>query len=319
MKYFISLPILFSLLLISTSIAYAENASLGCALNAEQFNLGALPELSRDDRSLYGYSCELIPRYSTFKGNWLPTLPRILISQTSKSSSNNDSTSDAGNFQQVWKAELAIKRLGHSHLVIRGGQKKSEHTLKAQEEIPYFSNSASSPQEAILIQQDQKAIFEYSENSAGIAFVFPYRPHQPLTELFLQHIVIQQPVQANLLNLPKRSLYKAEIRLTELGVRSWSNNNGFNINWDVALASGDISLESKVANQITDKEDDALSIRASLELHYQHKINRTWFAFTNWRGGIHSWKQAKDKSETFQISQANNTEYTIRLGTGFKF
>ncbi len=296
----------------------ANQGTIGCALSAEKHTLGGLPEFSVNSQPLLGYTCDLTPRRSTYLGNWFPNLPQLSISQTSRIL-GSDKDSDTDDYSQSWYVDLAVKRFGKSQLVLHGGQKEWQSTLTANEDIPFFSTNSSSLQDGALIQQGQQAHLLYSEDAIGLSFVFPYREGHPLTSLTLQQRFITQPIQANIAGLPKRSLYNTRARLTEVGISSKSYKKGFNFNWGVALAAGDISLDSEAIAESNSEYNEIFSVYAGLELYYQHRFNRRWFAFGRWQGDIHYWRQGKNDNEDYQLAEVNNIEQRLHLGLGFSF
>ncbi|MBL4797148.1 MAG: hypothetical protein JKY50_07030 [Oleispira sp.] len=318
MKLFCQYLCFFSLLMGIHSNVNASLNSIGCALIADQKNVGALPGFSTNTQPLIGYSCELKPKRSTYLGNWFPSLPQLTISQTKRVLSS-DSNATADDYSQSWYADLAIKRIGDSQLVLHLGQKKWQQALKANEDILFFSANTSGIQDAISIQQGQQALLAYSESRIGLSFILPYRKHQPLTRLTLQQYMIDQPIQADIADLPQRSLYNSQINLTEIRVNSESYNKGFNFNWGIALAVGDIRIDSDAVTQSSAEDNEILSIYGALELYYQYRFNRRWFAFSRWQGEIRHWRQGKGDNPDYQLPEANNIEQQLHLGLGLRF
>lgn len=318
MKLFCQYLSFFSLLIVIHSNANANLSSFGCALNAEQNNFGALPGFSANTQPLIGYFCELKPKRSTYLGNWFPSLPQLFISQT-KPILSTDNNATADDYSQSWYADLAIKRIGDSQLVLHLGQKKWQQALKANEDILFFSSNTSGIQNAISIQQGQQALLAYNESRIGLSFILPYREHQPLTRLTLQQYEIEQPIQADIADLPQQSLYNSQINLTEIRVNSGSYNKGFNFNWGIALAVGDIRIDSDAVAQSSAEDNEILSIYGALELYYQYRFNRRWFAFSRWQGEIRYWRQGKGDNPDYQLPEANNIEQQLHLGLGLRF
>jgi len=295
----------------------ANQGTIGCALAAEKQTLGGLPEFSANSQPLIGYTCDLTPRRSTYLGNWFPSLPQLSISQTNNVL--NSDSAEADDYSQSWYTDLAIKRFGKSQLVLHGGQKEWQQTLTANEDIPFFSANSANQQDQALIQQGQQAHLLYAEDVIGLSFVFPYREGHPLTSLTLRQRFINQPIQANITGLPKRSLYNTHARLTEVGISSKSYKKGFNFNWGVALAAGDITLDSEAITDSNSEYNEVFSVYAGLELYYQYRFNRRWFAFGRWQGDIHYWRQGKNDNEDYQLAEVNNIEQRLHLGLAFSF
>lgn len=319
MKHFCQYLFFFSLLIGIHINANANLDTIGCALNAEQKNFGALSGFTANAQPLIGYYCELKPKRSTYLGNWFPSLPQLLISQSNRRLTSDNNAPAADNYNQSWYADLAIKRIGDSQLVLHIGQKKWQQTLSANEEIHFFSPNASNIQDAIAIQQGQQALLAHTESKIGLSFIFPYREHQPLTRLTLQQYIIEQPIQADIADLPKNSLYNSQMHLTEIGVNSTSYHKGFNFNWGIALAAGDISIDSDAVAQNSAEYNEILSAYGALELYYQYRINRRWFAFSSWQGEVRYWRQGKGDNPDYQLAEANNIEQQVHLGLGFSF
>jgi len=296
----------------------ASQGSVACALAVENQTLGGLPEFSANSQPLIGYSCGLTPRRSTYLGNWFPSLPQLSFSRTSRLL-GSDNDSDTDDYSQSWYADLAIKRIGDGQLVLHGGQKEWQKTLTANEDIPFFTSNVASVTDGVIIQQDQQAHLLYAEDVIGLSFVFPYREGHPLTSLTLQQRFITQPIQANIAELPKRSLYNTHARLTEIGISSKSYKKGFNVNWGVALAAGDITIDSEAIVENSSEYNEIFSVYAGLELYYQHRFNRRWFAFGRWQGDIHYWRQGKNDNEDYQLAEVNNIEQRLHLGLGVSF
>jgi hypothetical protein len=299
--------------------AHASQGTMGCSLIAEQQAFGALPEFTANSQTLIGYSCELKPKRSTYLGNWFPSLPQLSISQTNRSLSSDRNSAEADDYSQSWYIDLAIKRIGDSQLVLHGGQRKGQLTLTANEDIPFFSANSSSIQDVITIQQGQQARMIHTKSEIGLSFIFPYREHQLLTRITLQQYIMAQPIQANIAGFPNRSLYNAQARLTELGINSNSYHKGFNFNWGIALAAGDISIESDAVVQNSGEYNEIISVYSVLELYYQYRFNRRWFAFSRWQGEVRYWRQGKTDNPDYHLAEANNIKQQVHLGLGFSF
>lgn len=298
---------------------HANQNTLGCALAAERQSFGGLPEFTANPQALIGYSCELKPKRSTYLGNWFPSLPQLSVSQTSRRLTSDNNDPEADDYNQSWYIDIAIKRIGDSQLVLHGRQKKEQQTLSAKEDTPFFSANASNIQDAIIIQQGQQARMNHTEREIGLSFIFPYREHQPLTRITLQQRTITQPIQANISGFSKRSLYNTQSHLTELGIHSNSYHKGFNFNWGLALAAGDISIDSDAVSQDDDEYNKILSVYGILEIYYQYRFNRRWFAFSRWQGEANHWRQGKTDNLDYQLTEANNIHQQVHLGLGFSF
>lgn len=318
-QYFFYFNCFFSLLLGLTVKANANQGTIGCALAVEKQTLGGLPEFSANSQPLIGYACDSTPRRSTYLGNWFPSLPQLSFSKTNRALNSDQDSAEADDYSQSWYIDLAIKRFGKSQLVLHGEQKEWQNTLTANEDIPFFSANAANLQDGTLIQNGQQARLLYSEDAFGLSFIFPYREGHPLTSLTLQQRFITQPIQANIAGLPKRSLYNAHTRLTEVGISSKSYEKGFNLNWGVALAVGDITPDSEAIANSNSEYNEVFSVYAGLELYYQHRFNRRWFTFGRWQGDIHYWRQGKNDNEDYQLAEVNNIEQRLHLGLGFSF
>jgi len=256
---------------------------------------------------------------STYLGNWFPSLPQLSISQSNRILTTDKNKPEADDYSQSWYANLAIKRVGNSQLIIHAGQKKRQQTLTANDGIPYFSADLSNTQEAITIQKDQQAKVLYTENNVGLSFVFLYHKQQPLTQITLQQRTIVQPIQANITGLPHHSLYNTQVQLIELGINSNSYRKGLNINWGVALAVGDINIDSNKIPNSDEKHSEIMNAYAVLELYYQYRFNRRWFTFSRWQGEVNYWRQGTSDNPEYELSEVNNIEQQIYLGLGFSF
>jgi hypothetical protein len=298
---------------------HANQGTIGCSLTAERHTFGSLPEFTANSQPLIGYSCELKPRRSTYLGNWFPSLPQVSISQTNRILTNAENSPEADDYSQSWHIGLAIKRIGDSQLVLHGGKKKEQQTLTANENITFSSSNASSIQDVIIIQQGQQARMIHTKNELGLSFIFPYRDHQPLTRITLQQYIIAQPIQANLAGFPNRSLYNAQARLTELGIYSKAYHKGFNFNWGIALAAGDVSFDSDAVAKDSEDYSEIFNVYGILELYYQHNFNRRWFAFSRWQSEINYRQQGKKDNPEYQLAEDNNIEQQLHLGLGFSF
>jgi hypothetical protein len=55
-----------------------------------------------------------------------------------------------------------------------------------------------------------------------------------------------------------------------------------------------------------------------VELYYQYRINRRWFAYTSWQGEIRYWQQQQD-NVSFQLASSTQIEHQLALGIGLNF
>lgn len=318
MKHFCQYLSLLGLSIICQGYTHASQGSLGCGINVDQHLFGGLPGFTANTKAMLGYQCELKPRRSTYLGNWFPSLPHLSFSQTKRHLNNNPSAPEADDYDQRWYVDLAIKRIGDSQLVVHAEHVRNQQALTASEDISFFSNTVSDINDAIIIQQNQPALVTHTEKNIGLAFMFPYRDHQPLTHLTLQYRTISQPIQANIADLPNRSLYNTDTRLTELGIKSQSYHRGFNLNWGLALAAGDTRIDSSLVAKQSDGYDEIFSMMGELELYYQYRINRRWFAFTYWQGGIQYSRQGKTDNPGYQLAEFQHLQQRVSLGIGIR-
>ena len=319
MKQFCQYLSIFGLSIIFQGHAHAAQGTLGCGLNTERQTYGGLPEFTANAKPLLGYQCELKPRRSTYLGNWFPSLPHLSFSQTTHLLNNDQSAPEADDYNQHGYIDLAIKRIGDSQLVIHAEYIKSQQALTANEEISFIPPNISNLDDTIIIQKNQQALVAHSENSIGVSFMFPYRNHQPLTNITLQQRTISQPIQANITGLRNRSLYNTETRLTELGIKSQSYHKGFNINWGLALAAGDNNMDSNLIAKNSGGYNEVLSIAGELELYYQYRFTRRWFAFSRWQGNIQYTRQGKTDNPEYRLAESQYVEQRVSLGIGIRF
>lgn len=310
------------LLLLLGYFSNTQGASnkLSCAFKSEQQFLGALPEFSSSSDPLLGYQCELTPHYSSFLGNWFPSQPYLYFSQTNRSLTSDGSAVDATNddSSKTWRGSLAIKRFGQSQLSIFAGQKDWQQVFKAKEVIAFIPASASTPSDAIAINEGQQARINRKEESLGFSFIFPFQTEKVLTELRLQQSLINQPIQANITPFNKRSLFPARAVINEIMIISHSSHRGLNFNWHFGLGKGEITLEPENSIVFESKLNQIISLRAQLEIYYHHRFNRRWFSHITWQGGMHYWQQNADDDD-FQLASGNTIEQNISLGIGFTF
>lgn len=319
MKRFCQYCFFITLFLTLNGHAHASQNTLGCALNTEQQSFESLSEFNADKEPLIGYFCEFTPKRSTYLGNWFPSLPKVSLSKSEQFLVSDNSSPEADDYNQSWYIDLAIKRLGDSQLLFHAKHTEWQHTLNANEDIPFFSKNASTAQDVIVIQKDQQAVLLYTQKAMGISLVLPYRTHQPLTRLMLQQLIITQPIQADIDGFPDNSLYNAEAKLMEIGVHSHSYNKGLNINWGIALAAGSIDIDSAAIHQNDDDHNEILSLHGALELHYQYRINQHWFAFSRWQSTVRYWQQGKPDNLNYELAQVHNMTHALKLGLGLRF
>jgi hypothetical protein len=298
----------------------AGSNTLSCALKSDQQYLGALPEFSHDNTPLQGYQCQHIPNYSGFLGNWFPSLPHLYISQSSRLIANSSSPNTAANNDrsQAWKVALSIKRFGQSQLSIFSGQKDWQRVLQAKEAITFIPSSALSASDGITINSGQQALFNHTENYFGLGLIFPYSNEQNLTELRLQRVLIDQPIQANIPLFEKRSLFAALASIDEIMIISQSYHRGFNFNWQFGLGSGEVTLKPKEITQFDSQRSQIISLRGQAELYYQYRISRRWFGHAGWKGDFHYWQQ-NTQDDDFQLASASTLEQQVFLGIGLAF
>lgn len=318
MKHFCQYLSLLGLSIICQDYAHASQGSLGCGINVDQLIYGGLPEFTANTKPMLGYQCELKPRRSTYLGNWFPSLPHLSFSQTKRYLNNDPSAPEADDYYQRRYFDLAIKRIGDSQLVVHAEHVLSQQALTANEDIPFFAENVSDINDALIIQPNQQALVAHTEKNIGLSFMFPYRGHQPLTHLTLQYRTISQPIQANIADLPNRSLYNTDTRFTELGIKSQSYHRGFNLNWGLALAAGDTRIDSSLVAKHSGGYNEIFSMTGELELYYQYRINRRWFAFTYWQGDIQYSRQGKTDNPDYQLAESRYLQQQVSLGIGIR-
>lgn len=297
---------------------YAGTNKLSCAIKSDQRNFGGLPDFTANDDPLQGYQCQLKPYYSGFLGNWLPALPKFYLSQSNRLFTSESVSADDSS--QIWNISFSLKRFGQTQLTLRAGQKKWQQVFRATKNTSFIPSDATSANAAISITTGQQTRFNHKESHLGFSLVFPYSQEQTLTELYLQKINISQAIQGNITGFEKRSLFQAEVRLDELAIASQSFHRGFNINWQFALAMGSIDLESTKHLNIESGLKQIISLNGQVELYYQYRINRRWFAYTNWQGEIRYWQQQKQQDNvSFQLASSTQIEHQLALGIGLNF
>ncbi|CCK75431.1 hypothetical protein OLEAN_C12550 [Oleispira antarctica RB-8] len=303
------------------SNTHAGSNTLSCALKTDQQYLGALPEFSHNTTPLLGYQCQHIPYYSGFLGNWFPSLPNLYVSQSSRLLAiNSDSSEPATNddSSQTWKVAFSIKRFGQSQLSIFSGQKDWQRVLQAKENITFISSSAKNENDGIRINNRQQAQFTRSETFFGLSLIFPYQSDQKLTELRLQNTIINQPIQADIAQFDKHSLFPAQTTINEIMIVSQSHHRGLNINWKFGLGKGEVQLKPKRLLNINSDFNQIISLRSHIELYYQYRINRRWMSHAGWKGDIHYWQQNTDNDD-FKLASANAMEHQVFVGIGLTF
>lgn len=289
---------------------FAGTDKLACASSVEQHNLGGLPEFNNSTTAYLGYRCDLQPRISNFLGNWLPSLPAISVFQSNKIRSTD--------FHQGIEFELAIKRIGSSQLYFTAGQIKSQQVLSASEEIPFVPSSANDRNDAVNIIENQKARMSHENAYWGLGFQMPYQSNQSLTGILFQQVNIDQPMQANILNFEKRSLFQARTRISELIIISDSHHRGLNLNWQFGLGIGEVQLEPSQVINFEKDLDRVLAIKAEFEIYYQYRISRRWFAYSSWQANLRYWQQVNN-SEDYQLAPNNHFIHQANLGFGISF
>ncbi len=281
-----------------------------CGYQAEQFVLGALPELKSNSEPFIGYRCDLSPHVSSFLGNWLPSLPAISLSQ-SRRSENDD-------YNQSWSLTLPIKRIGQGQFYLAAKQTHSQQILTTQEEIPFIPSTANSSLDAVSLSENQQVRLSHKHREWQLGFRFAYQENQPLTELSFQRLTLDQPVQANVDGFSKRSLFQAITQISKLAIASESRHRGLNINWQFAMGIGEVKLEPESQINIEKEQNQLLALTGVLELYYHHRINRRWFAYSRWQGEINYWQQANNEEE-FQLAPNDQLNQQFNLGVGLSF
>lgn len=296
-----------TLLMCLTVSSHAGTDKLSCGYKLQQQYLGALPEFKANTQPLLGYRCDLKPHTSSFLGNWFPSLPNIMISQTNRQLGDD--------FNQAWQLSLAIKRMGQGQFYLAAGQDHWQQVLTSKESIPFVASNASTPSDTTLIADDQKVRLSHKKTLLGAGFRFAYQENQPLTELAFQQVVIDQPVQANVIGFEKRSLYQAMTEISEISIISESYHRGLNINWQFALGIGQVKLKPENMIPIEKDKNQVLALKGIVEVYYQYRINRRWFGYSSWIGKLHYWQQASNE-ESFELAPNDQAEHQFQLGLG---
>jgi hypothetical protein len=321
-QIFIIIKVAFIFLFLgSAANTLAGSNILSCAFKSDQQYLGALPEFSYNRAPLLGYQCQHIPYYSGFLGNWFPSLPRLYLSQSSRLLASNNQSLDSttkNDTSQAWNIALPIKRFGQGQLSVFSGQKDWHKMLQAKEDITFIPVNAQSSNDGIKITPGQQARFKRSEGVFGLSLTFPYPQDEALTELRLQRAIINQPIQANVPQFEKRSLFSSQTHIDEIMVLSESHHKGLNINWQFSLGKGEIVLKPQDTIQVDAELNKIISLRGQLEFYYQHRINRRWFSHMGWKADVYYWQQNRQDDE-FQLASANTIEQQIFLGMGLSF
>ena len=301
--------------------ANAGNNALSCAAKTDLQFIGAIPEFASNNIPLQGFQCQHIPFYSGFKGNWFPSPPKLYFSQTTRFVTNaiySSETAIDSDYSQDWKADLSIKRLGRSQLSIMMGNKKWQQTLEAKKAVTHIPSYATDSDDRVIINRNQNAVFKRSEDYVGLSIVFPYDSKQGLTEIRVQHTLITQPIQANIISFEKHSLFSSQARMNELLVISQSNHKGLNINWQMGFGMGEVKMKPENAVNLAAEYSEILSLRGQLEIYYQYRINRLWFSHAGWKSDIQYWQQSADNKD-FRLASAKTMEQQIFLGLGLTF
>lgn len=299
----------------------AGNNALSCAMKADLQVMGAIPAFTSNNIPLQGYQCQHAPFYSGFRGNWFPSLPKLYFSQTTRFLTNTIYSAESSmetDYSQDWKVDFSIKRLGRSQLSVFISKTKWQQTLQANKAVINIPSNATTSQDGVIINRNQNYVFKRSEDQLGLSVIFPYQSKQGLTGIRVQHTSITQPAQANINTFEKYSLYSAKININELLLISQSNHRGLNINWQVGVGIGRVSLIPEKAVRIPPEYSEILSLRGQFEIAYHHRINRLWFGHAGWKSNISYWQQSADKSE-FRLTNARTLEQQIFLGLGLTF
>jgi hypothetical protein len=309
MKQLIS-SLFFTISLLTSPLTWSDSKQISCAYKIEQLTLGALPELSSSSDPFIGNLCVLEPRVSTFLGNWFPSLPRIHFSQANRQVGDD--------FNQDWLFSLAIKRLGQAQFYIATQQSQRQHVLTTKEEIPFVPQNANTSSDAVMLAEQQKVRLSHKQNQIQLGFRFAYQENQPLTELSFQQITVDQPIQANVEGFEKRSLFQSTTQISRIAIISQSYHRGLNINWQFAMGLGKVSLKPENIITIEKDKNQVIALTTGLELYYQHRLNRRWFAYGRWAGEVNYWQQATT-GDNFQLAPYDLITQQVNLGLGLSF
>ena len=290
--------------------SYAGTNELSCAYKVEQQFLGALPGFSNNSDPLFGFRCGFKPYISSFLGNWFPSLPKVSISQGKRQSGSD--------YNQAWLFSLAIKRLGQGELYASIGQEQSQQVLTTQEAISFVSASANQPSDASLLNKGQRVRLSQSIAQWQIGVRSHYQLNQPLTELAFRQISIDQPIQATVTGFEKQSLFQSVTSISEIALISESSHRGLNINWQFALGTGQVKLKPERIIDVEKSQQEILTLKGILEVYYQYRLNRRWFAYTSWIGELNYWQQAtSDKSA--ELAPYDLIKQQAHFGLGLSF
>jgi len=298
----------------------AGSNKLSCAIKSEQQLLGALPDFTANTDPLFGYQCQLKPKYSRFLGNWFPALPNIYYSQANRLSASSNATYNAtsDDASTTWKVAFSIKRFGESQLSIFTGKKDWQQVLQAKEDIAFIPSNSNSASDAITINKGQQARLNRTEEVFGLSLILPSQGEAELTEIRIQKTIINQPIQANVTPFTKKSLFSTKTDTNEIKIISQSYHRGLNINWQLGLGQGKAILEPKEQISFETELDQIISLRGQLELYYQYRFNRRWFGHVGWQGAMIYWQQNAN-DENYKLETANNLEQQVFLGIGLSF
>lgn len=301
-------------LLLFCTPAAANQDTISCDLTARQQNLGALPNFEQSSTPLTGFSCQSTPYISSYLGNWFPSLPHIMYSQSTRSQADID------DYNQQWGASLGIKRIAQGQLYIFANQSLSRSTLESNKDINFVPKNISSANQAISLNKHQQIRLSHQQSSWGIGLQFPYIPDQPLTKVLLRQTIIDQPMQANIQGFNDRSLFEVTAKLTEVEIGKQSFHRGFNVNWQITMGLGDVEMEPKnlTTAALNTEQDKIISLGSEIEIYYQHRINRRWFTYARGVGEIQYWHQSA-KDENFELETYRWLEYQAHLGIGMSF
>lgn len=303
------------ILLLCLSLSTAANTNtFSCATEAQQQALGALPDFDSSHSPLLGFNCQLTPYISSYRGNWFPSLPEISYSQGYRSQILTD------DIKQDWGVSLSIKRIAQGQLYVFANQNLSKFTVQANNNIAFIPHDTKTTQHAIQINTQKNVRLSHQQDSWGFGLQFPYIEDQPLTKVLFRQTTLEQPMQADILGLPDRSLFYTSSKLTEIEIANQSHHRGLNINWHFAMGMGEIEIKPKaLTSSASSKEHKKIiSLGAGLEAYYHYRINRRWFAYTRAMGEIQYWNQTAS-DPLFDLEAYQKLVYQVDLGLGMSF
>ena len=284
---------------------YSQADALRCGLGVRHHGFGGLPEFRLKHAIFPTYDCAYRSQTPRYYGRWFPTRPNLHFSQSLPNNSDEELS-----FYQSWQVQLPLIRLKKSTIYLNWKHQDGRQIASTQEIIQYLPET----QRPSLLAEGQSTQLSQQHDEYAFSVHFPASRQQAITRISLQHTQLKHPLQSNVENQAKRSLYPANITLNEIIVGRHKTHKGMNFNWHVGIGSGDVSLAPSAQAPSKDKENSVISFRGQISLSYHLRLNRKTRAYVEGSRALLSWRQISGNNTRLQLPNTHYWNDTLSVG-----